>query len=99
MSPLQVEPSPTLAFSARPLTPQVSPGFVVQLSWLSCGKLCSSQTSHLTPALLHKQPPSAPSAQRLSLPPSTFLEPKATSMCAEGGQGKQGGCEAPEETR
>lgn len=29
---------------------QVSPGFVVQPSSLSCGKLCSSQTSHLTPA-------------------------------------------------
>lgn len=53
-SPLHVEPSPTLAFSARLLAPQGSPGPVVQLSSVSCGKLCSSQTSHLTPAA---QPP------------------------------------------
>lgn len=55
-SSLQVEPSPTLAFSGSqsphsPVRRTLSYlGFVVQLSSLSCGELCSSHTSHPTPA-------------------------------------------------
>ena len=61
-SPLQVEPSPALAFSGSHsfhspvIVPREAPllrcplGFVVQLSSLSRGELSNSQTSHPTPA-------------------------------------------------
>lgn len=102
MSALQVEPSPTLAFSGSqsphaplwggPLHLRCLPGVVMQLSSLPRGELAVQQP-HKPPHTCcanslpqPQEPPRLDQVQGLP-PPSTFLEPKATRVCAEGREG------------